>query len=81
MKNKERVSFRNWLHAVGTGQAMVLLGVSEATIRNWRIGRFLPRAVQMVKIKKASKGKVSIDEMVSAHMAFKKERTGNHATN
>jgi DNA-binding transcriptional regulator YdaS (Cro superfamily) len=73
MKTKERVTFRDWLFAVGTGQAMVLLGVSEATIRNWRIGRFLPRAEQMVKIKKASRGKVSIDQMVSAHMAFRKE--------
>lgn len=81
MAIKERVTFRDWLMALGTGQAMVLFNVSEATIRHWRIGRFLPRAVQMVKIKKASKGKVSIDEMVSAHMAFKKERKNGKSCN
>lgn len=65
------IKFKAWLFKLGTPQAMILLNVSEATVRNWRIGRYIPRPEQMLKIREVSKGAVHLDEIISSHLAFK----------
>lgn len=66
--NREKIKFREWIDEMGVGRVMTLLKVSEGTVRNWRSGRYLPRAEQMAKIKKISGGRVSVDEMVATHL-------------
>lgn len=67
---RKQIKFRDWLISFGFPEAMIFFGVSEGTIRNWAVGRYIPRTDQLVKVRERSKGAVSMDEIIDSHLAF-----------
>lgn len=54
-----------WIEEVGgLTQASFILRVATSTIYNWKIGRTTPNYRTMLKIIKASKGRITIEEIV-----------------
>lgn len=51
-------SFIDWINSVGASKIAKTLDVYESTVRHWRAGNVLPRALQMKKIKELTKGRI-----------------------
>lgn len=65
MKSKKKtLSLSAWVDELGVPRVMLLTGVGEVAVRNWRRGHCLPRDAEKRVIKKASEGRVSYDEMI-----------------
>lgn len=67
---KSNLTLGEWIDTKGTTHIANLLDVDESTVRHWRRGHCLPRPSQMLAIKKASRGAVTVDEMITSF--FKK---------
>lgn len=63
------LSLLEWIEQEGTDTIAKALGVTRSTINHWKRGYVLPRSEIMIKIRKLSRGAVSIEQMVEAHFA------------
>lgn len=67
--SKKKLTLRDWIDHQGIDQVAKKLKATRATVRHWRRGYCLPKSDQMLKIKKLSRGRLTIDSMVEAHFS------------
>lgn len=60
-----KTSFRQWIDEMGAVEVSKLLRVTPGTVNHWRRGHCRPRSEQMLKIKKYSRGKVTVESILS----------------
>jgi DNA-binding transcriptional regulator YdaS (Cro superfamily) len=64
---RKKLTLRLWLKSIGDARASSLLNVDRTTVRHWRLGYGLPKALHMLKIKRATRGALSCDAMIEHH--------------
>jgi len=69
------VTLKTWINLKTTKVIAKELNVDVSAVRHWRLGRSLPRADQMVKIRKLSRGKVNYAEMIHFHLKCQKKKS------
>lgn len=62
-----KLCLRSWIDSRGVTEVAQLLEVDPSTVRHWRRGHCLPKDEQKLAIKKASRGAVSISEMIETY--------------
>lgn len=66
----KRITFKKWVNAYGVEKLAGALVVSPGTVRHWRVGCRLPRALEMDGIFKLSGGRVTANQMIKAHLEW-----------
>lgn len=66
-----KLSLNEWIEKMGRTYVARELEVERASVCHWIKGKALPRTHQMIKIKKLSRGAVTIDRMVEDYHANK----------
>ena len=61
---KRRKSLRDWIDEIGVNKVAQAFCLERSTIRKWRDGSQLPKALHMHAIVKASKGQVTYETMI-----------------
>lgn len=66
MMAAREISLSSWIDEVGVNKVAQALCLERSTIRQWRTGTFLPKALHMYAIVRLSKGRVTYKGMIES---------------
>jgi hypothetical protein len=64
VSRKHHSTLKSWIDEIGINKVAQAFCLERSTVRKWRDGSQLPKALHMQAIVKLSKGKVSYDAMI-----------------
>lgn len=67
----KKITVGQWVEERGVKEAVLVCDVDTSTARNWQRGFVLPDSRNMIKIRRHTKGQVSIDLTVDHHFSAK----------
>lgn len=65
--SRKSLSLPQWIEEEGTWPIATLLGTHPTTVHYWRVGHVLPKPEMMLKIKRATNGRLTCDSMIEEY--------------
>lgn len=61
---QKSITLQSWIKETGSTEIAKTLDIDRSTVRHWKCGYGLPKAKQMLAIKRLTKGRLTCDAMI-----------------